>query len=239
MKRLHLIFAFMSVFASVYCETSYDELFSAANKLYRENKFKEAMKRYTQIPHKSSIINYNLGNCAYQLGKLGKALVYYRRAEKEWGFLNRGELLDNMLLVKKRLKQDESVYGMKEWLTSLLRASSLGMLQFIFLSIWILLFLVLKPLSRRRQKLLIVPLFFLVAIFGTLLAIKYSFEAQRYAIAIRADSKLLSGPDKRFQVLSVISEGQEMTITKVSNGYAKIKNGSHIGWIEKACIEEI
>ncbi len=222
-----------------------EALFLEANRLYKEKKFQDAMNRYLKIPQPSAVVNFNLGNCAYNLGRLGYALLYFRRAQREWGFFNRGELLSNIALIKDKLRPaDEKVRfaflkAAKGSITSLLRAIPLGVLQLIFLLLWIFLFIYLKVLYKEKQKIIIVPLFFLVALFGVFLVIKYSLDSRRYAVVIRTEGKLLSGPDEKFQLLVMLPEGSEVVVTKASDGYVKIKRGSQIGWIRREFIKEV
>ena len=65
------------------------------------------MQYYKRIPHKSAVVNYNLGNCAYKLGQKGYALLYWRRAEHAWKFTGREELLENIFLLKGELQKIE------------------------------------------------------------------------------------------------------------------------------------
>jgi len=61
------------------------EAFSAANKLYYENKFNEAAAAYEkliQLRKGSVAVYFNLGNAWFKSGQLGRAIAAYRQAEK-------------------------------------------------------------------------------------------------------------------------------------------------------------
>lgn len=70
-----ILFPFQLVYSS-----NYDEM---ADSAYSEDNFKLAADLYLEYLKKegnSSVIQYNLGNCYYRMGELGKAIIAYERA---------------------------------------------------------------------------------------------------------------------------------------------------------------
>lgn len=62
-------------------EASFDQ----ANKLYEQGKFKEAIQAYDQIVTKggaNSAVYFNLGNAFFKNGQTGRAVYYYRMAQR-------------------------------------------------------------------------------------------------------------------------------------------------------------
>jgi tetratricopeptide (TPR) repeat protein len=90
-----------SCFAAATVES--EALFQEANKQYRAGKFEEAAVLYDKIEDKGSVVYYNLGNCYYQQGQAGKALLNWRRAEQFGHVWERRELLDNIMFLHKQL----------------------------------------------------------------------------------------------------------------------------------------
>ena len=107
MKR-HSVLIFtlvIALFSTLYAqEDNSQEIFAQANTLYKAGSFEQAMKLYKQIPKKSPYTYYNLGNCAYKLEQYGFALLYWRKAETSWSFFNRDELIDNMTLLREKMR---------------------------------------------------------------------------------------------------------------------------------------
>ncbi len=252
MRRLGKIILgiFFLVFSSwqILCAgPHYQEMFLQANELYKSGKFEQAYDLYQKIPNKSVSIHYNLGNCAYKLGRLGYSLVHWKRAEKDWGFFNREELYDNIQLVTKKLdksKQDVSgpsaaIKAFKRKVVSFIRVTPILFLQFLFLLFWIFLFLYIKYLYKNRQKTIIWLMFFVVAFFGSLLVIKHSMSLRRYGIVVSEKAQLLSGPGQTYHVLSFLYEGNEGLIKKQSDGFYKIKIHEQIGWVDRKAFEEV
>jgi tetratricopeptide (TPR) repeat protein len=222
-----------------YTETP-KELFSQANQQYKSGKFKRAMELYKKIPNKSALVNYNLGNCAYKLKKYGYAMLYWRRAEKNWGFFNRRELIDNITLLEQNIQVKSGFpRKIKNFILSWIRAIPLFLLQLIFLFLWLFIFVYLRFLYKKRKKNLIISLFSLIAILGMIIVIRYSLEARIYGVVINRQTALLSGPGSNFQTLQQIPEAQQVIIKKESGEYYKIKVYKRIGWTHQKDIEKI
>jgi len=64
------IFCFVVlVFAGATARVNYQELFLKANNFYKDGQFKKAYNLYKKIEVKSPDLEFNKGNCAYQLGE--------------------------------------------------------------------------------------------------------------------------------------------------------------------------
>lgn len=233
-------------------QVSYQVIFDKANSLYKDGQYEAAMEFYKKIQDKSAVVNYNLGNCAYKLNKLGFAHLYWRRAEKYWGVSDRTELLNNIKMVKDKLreqkngkkdKKTEAVFknlkNFKIQIISFIRATPLFFFQIVFLILWIFLFVFIRKLFKLRKRLLAAMLFTFIAISGLMLVSKYNFEYKQFGIVTTASARLLSGPGDNYQVLSFVTEAKEVVIQKSSNGFYKIKINGQIGWISQKVVEVI
>lgn len=64
---------------------STDSLFDQANKLYDAEQFDSAATLYSETLRRhgeSSVLLYNLGNCAYRMNRLGESILYTERAAR-------------------------------------------------------------------------------------------------------------------------------------------------------------
>ena len=229
--------------------TNYQEMFFKANDLYKEGKFKQAKELYEQIPNKSPKVHFNLGNCAYKLGHFGYALVHWRRAEKDWGLSNRAELLHNIAMVKKQNKQElvgqdspfdrvkQGMDDIKSLVISASRAMSFFLLRLLFLFMWVISFLYLRFLYKKRKQAIIVILFIANLFCGALLVIRYNFECREHGIVVTKKTELLSGPSKSYQTLETLGETKQVLIKGHSDGFYKVKVNGVIGWVNKMTIE--
>lgn len=221
------------------------EIFVQANSLYKAGKFEQAIDLYKSIPDKSAYAYYNLGNSAYQLEKYGFAMLYWRKAEKLWGFFNRDELIDNITLLqekirilnsgieKKRSPITLSFIKIKNVIMSWLRSFPLILLQFFFLLLWLFLFIYLRFLFKKRQKLVIATLFGFIAFFGIILAARHNIESRTYGVITNRSTPMRSGPGESFQTLINLNQAQEVVIQKESGNFYKVKIFWQTGWIDK------
>ncbi|MCK4650580.1 hypothetical protein KAT08_00210 [Candidatus Babeliales bacterium] len=244
-------------FSFLFTRVNYQEIFLQANELYKNSEFEKAYELYKKIEVISPQVNYNLGNCAYQLGDHGYAMLYWRRAEKDWSLFDRGELLDNIRLLKNKVfyKTDYkstlkfrstnknklfiSIRNFKDYVVSIFRSVSLFTLQILFLILWFFLFLYLRYLYKRKRKILIVILFFLIALAGSLLILRYSLLSRKCGVIIRKNVTLLSGPGEKFQKLGVLPQAGEVFIYKSSDDFYKIKFYKQVGWVKIKDVEKI
>ena len=255
-KKMSFMFGFMMVVMSSFvgATVSSPEEYLKAHELYKQSKFQESYDAYAKIAHKSPQVYYNLGNCAFKLGQLGNALLQWRRAEVDWGFFNRHELLENIALVQKKLDEKANVkqakkgsFGalfvaiksIKERFLSMIRSIPLFILQLLFLLVWCFLFLCLRYLNKSRQRFILVVLFILNGFFGTMLALKYNMSIRSYGVVVVEKASLISGPDETFQVLGVLHEGKEGVILKESGTYYKVKINGQLGWVTKEAFQQI
>ena len=89
MKRLLFCFVIISgVFFSAdsaFCaENNVNQIFKSANSFYQEAKYDQAILEYEKILNQglhSGNLYYNLANCYFKKGELGKAVLNYQRAE--------------------------------------------------------------------------------------------------------------------------------------------------------------
>src|SRR6186713_201914 len=63
------------------------DLLEQSNQHYMQRNFDDARKGYEELLSKNSALNssdllYNIGNCYYKTGQLGKAILYYERAAR-------------------------------------------------------------------------------------------------------------------------------------------------------------
>lgn len=207
------------------------------------------MKAYQQIPEKNFQINYNLGNCAYKLGNDGQALLYWRRAESDWGILGRGELLENINLLQEKLSKNKKkgfdnfvsrfLSKVKKYSLSWIRSAPILFFQIMFLILWFILFFFLKILYKKKNKVVILTLFLFIFLFGISLVLRHSYDLSRYGIVTTPKTVLWSGPSKNFQQLGFIFQGSEVLVNKKTDNFFKVKFNGQVGWVNDDDIKEI
>lgn len=90
-KSIRNIFILFVVFSSLFLEAGFainnqeTSAFQRANVYYEQGNFDEAIKQYNSILEngsESGNLYYNLGNCYFKKGQLGKALLNYEKARR-------------------------------------------------------------------------------------------------------------------------------------------------------------
>lgn len=250
--KIMIISILLGYFAGSLSAQSQQELFLQANELYKKQDFKEAYDKYSHLEEKNSVVEFNLGNCAFKLGRKGEALLHWRRAENDWGFFHRYELIDNIVLVRNELGLDraEKIVGgpsqrffhvcneVGNVYSSFVRSIPLLFLQLIFLGIWAFLLLYSRYLYRKHHQFIMVVLFFLLAGAGGMLATKYGGRHQQQGV-VTSEGRLYSGPGENYQFLASALEGQEGTIKRETDDYFKVKIGAVTGWLHKKHLGKI
>jgi tetratricopeptide (TPR) repeat protein len=241
---------------SLHAEQSYTAIFEQANSLYKQEKYQDALSNYKRIPERGAIVNYNMGNCAYKLKNYGLALLFWRRAESDWGFFGGSELLNNIKHLKSLLQQRmyelqtkptdpqktelflQKIKSLKIIADFYIRSIPLAFFQVVFLLLWAIAFIFIGNMLRRKRKMLVMLLFTLIAIFGLILVSKYAFEIKQHGVVVSTEAKLLSGPGQNYQILSFVPEATEINIEKESDGFYKVKINGQIGWMSQSSIEK-
>jgi tetratricopeptide (TPR) repeat protein len=249
MIKVFFIFI-LSLVLTVYAQSEDSSLFYKANELYKEGKVDKALSLYQNIKDKSAHVYYNMGNCAYKLEKYGYAILYWRRAEKNWDLFDRSELLHNILFLKQQLKMGETpkpitttkLSGIKSFFAfgtlyffSLFKALPLVFFQLLFLLLWVILFSLLRLLFFYKKIIIIYSLFTITALSGISLAFKYNIENKNYGVTLTS-TQVNSGPGENFQTVCSLPEGKEVVLGKKSGQYYKI---GHLGWAKDTNIEQI
>jgi tetratricopeptide (TPR) repeat protein len=238
------------LFCTAQSSVNYEETFLYANELYKKGDYQGALKHYSSIPNKSSNVHFNIGNCMFKLGKKGQALACWRRAEHDWGLFGRKELLANIALVKAQLFQEPTKKSkqpsfkntserMTTSIASLVHATPNFWLQLAFLLMWFFLLLYRKYLHKKGRFIIISLLFILQAFFGSLLALKYSFDLRKYGVIVQTSASIRSGPGDDYQKLGTLGEGTEVIINKQSDQFYKITHQGQIGWVSNKDLEPI
>ncbi len=193
-------------------------------------KFEQAVSLYKQLLD-SGFVNgqlyYNLGNAYYRLGMPGKAIMYYRRAEK---LLPRdADIKANINLLKRDLADRETIGQAPEILKvacfwyfysnlSEITAITIYIYLALIASILSLIFLRLQWL---KKMIIIFASCFLVLIIS--LGIKaYYQNSVEMGVVIANESKVRYGPGEEYEPRFKIHEGAEVRIEEKKDKWYKV-----------------
>lgn len=234
---------------------NYEEIFLQANELYKKGDFNSACEMYKQIRNPSPQIYYNMGNCAYKLGRFGYALLYWRRAERNWGLFDREDLTHNLGLLERQIFEQRhksedadqaklnelkfAVHQVRSFCITIVYGIPLLALQLFFLFLWILLLFYKKYLYKKQKQIIIITLFILLVVSGAIIALKYSLSLCEKAVVVDKQAVVFSGPNKTYQEIGTLPQAAEIIVKKDTGAFCKIRRKGLVGWVESKTIEKI
>ncbi len=202
--------------------SEWDSYFNEGNKAYKEGKYEESVNFYLKIIEnnvESGEVFFNLGNAYYKLDEIGRAILYYEKAEK---YLAGDEALQQNLQIARLKIIDEiepipKLFLTNWWekLTHFLSLENLGWLT-IFLFVFFVIFVSFNILLRRRFLLKI------VLISGILLSLVlifyssriYEFETTKFGVIFDKKISVVSEPGLGASELFILHEGTKVKINR-------------------------
>jgi tetratricopeptide (TPR) repeat protein len=223
-------------------------LFLAANQAYKEGRYDQAAALYENLLA-LEIINgslcYNLGNSYLKAGKIGKALVNYRRAEL---FMPRNE--DLQANIQYALQQTiDKIEGRDPysyvksfcfWYSRLTSKELIVIFLIANIGLW---GIALVQLFKIQQYLWPALYVFIASaiLFGASAAIKlYSFYYKPGGVVIAREITVRSGGSINDTALFGLHEGAEFDWLDESDGWIKIQlRDGKKGWVQKETVEKV
>jgi tetratricopeptide (TPR) repeat protein len=225
-------------------------LFEEACELYESSEFEGALSIFESLVSagvRDAALYYNLGNCYYHLGRVGKAIISYRRARilaprdediranlaflrSSVGFRDTTDSFDpgSMATLPGRIASP------REWQVVFYAAYYLGAASFVavlFLS---------GPL--RRHALRVLSLLIVIAIVCWAFAYmgRHRFSAGTEGAVIADRSELMSGPGAAFEELARLPDGVEVTLRARSGIWVEVRLPTgEIGWLRETNIQTL
>ena len=241
MKKITLLFV---LFTGLLSAQTVDELFTEANKAYKEAKYNEAIELYQKIEAEgkiSSELYFNLGNSYYKLNKVAPTIYNYEKA-LQLDPLN--EDAANNLVFAKRLTLDVIEELPKSFFQKLnenyLQKFSFNQWAIIVVifsfvaSILFLLFYFSVTSSRKRLYFVTSIISFLLLIISlTITYNQYTFSKNNIEAIIFAEkAEVKNAPTLNTSAIFTLHEGTKVKVLDAVDNWKKIKLADgKIGWI--------
>lgn len=216
--------------------------FQEANEYYKNSKYEKALEEYLELKPNSTdyILNYNIANSYYRLGKMGLAKAYYLKVLK---YKPRdSDAVHNLTLLNSKLNQAQPTI-----LEKISHFFDLNELAFINLVLFIftlfLIFIFIKRFKAKKSVLFVsfvtVNLFLIYAIVFIITVFSYK-DFNKEKIVIIEASTLLSAPSASSLPLTKLNEGIVLEKLYCEDVWCKvILEDKYIGWIDKEKLLEI
>jgi tetratricopeptide (TPR) repeat protein len=223
-------------------------IFLTANQSYKEGRYEQAAALYEKLLALEIIngsICYNLGNSYLKAGKIGKALVNYRRAEL---FMPRNE--DLQANIQYALQQTiDKIEGRDPysylksfcfWYSRLTIKELVTVFLVANIGLW---GIALFQLFKKQEYLRLVLYVFIACalLFGISAGIKvYSFYYNPAGVVTAREVTVRSGSGINDTALFNLHEGAEFNWLDESDGWVKIRlRDNKKGWVQKETVEKV
>ena len=229
-----------------------DSLFAAANKLYQQEKYLEALQAYQKIEKQdleSASLYYNMANIYYRSNQVAPAIYYYEKALKlapndkdilfNLEFANR-TILDNIEPLPRSLWQKFMDGVVLSFTYETWSKIAVG-LAFVF-AVLFLMYHFSYSTGKKR-------IYFITSILSVIFvttSLFFSYRNKHYvdrnteAIVFSTEVEVKSAPTNSSDVYFELHEGTKVLILETLDNWKKIRIADgKMGWINAAAIKEI
>jgi len=225
--------------------------FAAINSLYEKGDYRRAIAAYESLASRYNIqcmsLYYNLANAYYNTDQLGKAILYYRKAE-------RLAPRDKDVVANLRIAQEKAGVAARPRRKSPVRSIGRNLVRLFSLfegvaaSLtfrWLLIVCVVVTIFSGHECRLFLRLSIALAVIfylflGATLYKAYVQESSREAVIVYGQSPVRAVPDSEASATRILAEGTTVRIESSRNGWSKIVvDGGKTGWIRERHLAEI
>ena len=213
--------------------------FDAANKLYEQGKFAEALAGYDTLLAQggvSAAVWFNRGNALVKLGRLGQAVASYREAQ--WLAPRDRDVRANLQLARTRARGG-TPYPVERWRDWL---GSLSLDAWCLLAagaLWVM-FLLLAAVQWRRElapklRQYIYGAAAAVAVLGLCLAVELNVNYfARSAIIAVGEAEVRNGPLDESPSLYKVRDGVELNVIGQKDNWLQVIDAAQrVGWVRR------
>ena len=226
-------------------------LFYKANSLYESRDFEKAAEEYQKIADEgveSGPLYYNLGNTYFKLGKIGSAILSYKKARR---LMPADSDLKSNLAYAQSLTEDSGLQPVGPskliWLVKIpFREFTLNGVARMLISLYLLIIAliiggIISPVFRRRATFIFYPLLIIFALTISAFSARYfEEEVLTRGIVVAKEAECKYEPIDKSTTYFTLKEGQEVLVLKTRNGWRRIRRiDGKLAWVKSDAVEEI
>lgn len=222
----------------------FQKIFDTAEKLYKENKFNEALQEYQALEKRNYAgkeLYYNMGNCYYKANMNGMAIAYYEKALKYDPADE--DIQANLRLVNSKTedKLNEEEKGLAAWFKQAVNVMAADKWAKLGLTLWLLGFLgfVLFKVGLLRKGFFTAGLSWFCVSLGALALVcgylNYRMMNRHNAVVIIGPLvQVKSSPSETAKKLYDLHEGAKVSLHDASDKWYEISiDNENYGWVKK------
>jgi tetratricopeptide (TPR) repeat protein len=225
---------------------SAEELFFEANRAYKEGRYQNAVDDYLHLAENgfaNGHLYYNLANAYFRLGRLGQAILNYKRAQL---MMPRDADLNYNLRFALDQTQDEVSRSQNYldqaffWLDAMTLREIMWAFAVLNVMFWGILVLRLFRRPEWTYYVSIVLLIFWLVV-GASMGVKWHrLRTDQRAVILTPVVDVLAGPDANDTMLFKLHEGTTVQRERTEDGWSLIRlSENKRGWIESSTMEKI
>ena len=251
MKRIYMIWCMLLVGMSVFAINGNTEE-NEANKMYQENDYQKAIDLYNQVLDKgveSAAVYYNLGNCYYKLGEIGKSILNYERAL----LLHPGDkdIKYNLALAQRATVDKIQVIPelfFVSWYNSFVTMFTADQWAYVSVGLFIaflimaVLFFHANSIGIKKTGFTVGLVLLVLTVLTILIATKQYHRVvdRNYAVIMAPTVTLRGAPNTSGTELFVVHEGLKVQVLETLGDWYNVRMADGIeGWIMKSDLERI
>ncbi len=250
--RVHLLLALLVAFRVGTCWADQNsQRFEQANQHYQSGDFKQALELYKSIldsGFESGPLYYNMGNCHYRLGHLGKSILYYEKARR---LIPEDEDLKANLAFTGSKTIDKITplpsFWLLEGLESVVFLFSGALLWWLLITLYVgaVAALTARILSRRDMirvwsGRVALVLILLAAFTAVVQGTRMFLSARREGVVLADTVKAFSGPGGEAVQVFILHEGAKVRLGQRSAEWVEIVLADgNVGWVRNDSLAEI
>lgn len=214
--------------------------FDAANKLYEQGKFTEAVAAYEKLLDSGAVspaIYFNLGNAFYKAGKIGNALAAYREAERSAP--RDADIRANLRFVRDQIQGPTAPPGRWQRWLGRFTINEWAVLASVVFWLWLLVLasMQFRPAWRSSLRTLAFLGGSATAITAACLASALLAGSSKTAIVVTQEAVVRNGPLAESPTAYVVHDGAELQILDHKGDWFQVSAGNRIGWLKQDQVE--
>jgi len=246
-KKLNLLITLL-IFPVILYGQNWENDFEQGNKDYSAGEYAAAIDNYLKIVAaggESGEVYFNLGNAFYKMGEIGRAILYYEKANK---FLTGDEALEQNLKIA-QLKIVDKIEPLPQlfltlWKDAILDMATINLFAWVCLGFFIiaLIFLSLNIVYSKRIYFRTGIILFSIFIINLFLLIGkiHKLETENFAIIMDKKVSVVGEPSLSGSEVFILHEGTKVKINRLLDGWYEIAIADgKTGWIKSHSLEII
>ena len=231
------LIALLSTAGSPPVAESWSARFDAANKLFEQGKYPQAIDGYQQLADAgatSGALYFNLGNAHYKSSELGRAIVSYRQANRR--IPRDPDLQANLQFVRNQVQGPTLPPGRAQHWLSTLTLNEWTLLTSVALWLWMIPLTLIQFRAALRPALRswILAAGITTVTLAVCLSLAWSFAAQRVAVVVAGQAVVHNGPLDESSAAFTVHDGAELNLLDQKDDWFQVTAGDRrIGWLRR------